>query len=358
MKLIPCTAALLAAGLMVGAHAATALNEGFDNVAALAGSGWVLTNASAPVGQDWFQGNEGIFAADTGAANSYIAASFLSAATDAGAVDNWLISPELTLGAGQVLTFSTRASDTDFLDLLEVRFSSGSSAAVGGFSTLLGTVGSALSATYPVAGWVAYSLALPTAATGRVAFRYTVASASNASYIGIDSVVVSSVPEPATLAMFGIGLAAFAGGARRRKQGALALAAALTVGAPMATQAAEALRVVRDPVTGEMRGPNAAEAAAFQKAEAQLRLGNSKTTTTKGPVEIRYPDGTIETKLGEDSMMYSVVRANEDGTLAMQCLPAKEAKAFVKSAKSTAAALTAPVSATKAKAGKAGHNHE
>jgi hypothetical protein len=351
MKLIHVTAGLLAAGLMAGAQAATALSEGFDSVAALAGSGWVLTNASAPVGQAWFQGNSGIFAADTGAASSYIGANFLSTTTDTGAVDNWLITPELTLGAGQVLSFKTRASDSDFFDRLEVRFSSGASVLVGDFSTLLGTVGSAVSATYPVAGWASYTLALPTAATGRIAFRYTVPVALDASYIGIDTVIVSDVPEPASMALFGLGLAGVAGAARRRRPSAVALAVALTVGASMSAHAGNALREVRDPVTGEIRSPNAAEVAAFQKAEAQLRLGSGKAAA-KGPVDIRYPDGTIETKLGEDSMMYSVVRANEDGTLAMHCLPAKEAKAFVKSSKSAAASLA------KAKASKAGHNHE
>ena len=127
--------------------------------------------------------------------------------------------------------------------------------------------------------------------------------------------------------------------ARRRAPAALMLAMALSLAAPLAAHAAEAMRVVRDPVTGELRGPTAAEAAAFQKAEAQLRANSGKAPSKK-PVEIRYADGTVETKLDEDTMMYSVVRANEDGSLVMDCLPAQQARAFVKGAKKSSSAKT------------------
>ena len=140
----------------------------------------------------------------------------------------------------------------------------------------------------------------------------------------------------------------------RRTPVALAFAVALTLAAPLGAQAADAtpaLRVVRDPVTGEMRGPNAAEIAAFEKADAQLRLGAGKAAPTKRPVEIRYADGTVETKLDEDSRMYSVVRASEDGALTMDCLPAKQAQAFVKAA--------APKKSSAAKAQTTvGHSHD
>ena len=128
---------------------------------------------------------------------------------------------------------------------------------------------------------------------------------------------------------------------------ARALALALAMTAPMVASAAEALRVVRDPATGELRAPNAAEAAAFEKAEAQLRQAQAgakgKASVNKGPTEIRYADGTVETKLGEDSMMYSVVSSDENGNLSFDCLPAEEAKKFVKATKSTKAKAKAKV---------------
>ncbi|PZP31648.1 MAG: hypothetical protein DI603_12440 [Roseateles depolymerans] len=121
----------------------------------------------------------------------------------------------------------------------------------------------------------------------------------------------------------------------------LALALALT--AATAAQAGSALRVVRDPVTGELRGPTAAEAAAFAKAEAQLRASSrAKAPAKSGPTEIRYADGTVETKLTEDDMMFSVVSEDAEGKLNFDCLPAEQARKFVQA--------KAPASNTKAKA--------
>jgi hypothetical protein len=126
-----------------------------------------------------------------------------------------------------------------------------------------------------------------------------------------------------------------------------ALVAVLSMAVP--AHAAEAMRVVRDPQTGELRGPTAAEAAAFQKAEAQLRAQRGKAEA-KAPVEIRYPDGTVETKLGEDTMMYSVVASAPDGTLSFDCLPKKAAQQFIKASRK-------PLASSKP-AAKVAHAHE
>lgn len=210
------TAGLLAAGLMAGSHAQTVLSEGFDDAAALTASSWVFTNASTSAGLTWFQGNSSIFGAQFGAVDSYAAANFNSTTALSGVFDNWLISPELAIGAGSTLRFFTRASDLGFFDLLEVRFSSGASVEVADFSTLVGTVGSVGGATYPVAAWTEVSFTLPTAASGRFALRYSVINALDASYIGVDSLTVTAVPEPAAWALFGLGLAAVGSAAARR----------------------------------------------------------------------------------------------------------------------------------------------
>lgn len=200
----------LALTAVAAAGHAAILAEDFDSVASLAGAGWVQTNSSSPLGTTgWFQGNDGVFASQSGAADSYVAANFLNAADTGGAVDNWLISPELALTGGAKLTFYTRTADPGFGDLLEVRFSTGSAADTASFTSLLLTVGD-LQTPYPDSDWSSFSVVLPSVISGRFAFRYAVADSINADYIGIDSVHVDAVPEPATWALLGCGMAALA----------------------------------------------------------------------------------------------------------------------------------------------------
>jgi hypothetical protein len=178
------------------------LTQNFDHVGAL--GNWVMTNNSAPPGQAWFQGNAGIFGAHGGGADAYIAASYLSAAQGAGNIDNWLITPELTLGGPTHLSFYTRSQTIPgFNDMLEVRFSPGAGTDTSGFSTLLTTIGGP--SAYP-ASWQQFTADLMLPGSGRFAFRY-LGDAAAANYIGIDTVTVSAVPEPSAWIMLGLGLA-------------------------------------------------------------------------------------------------------------------------------------------------------
>ena len=213
------------------APAAVLLTEGFDNVAALSGAGWTMTNNSLPPGSTgWFQGVTGIFSAHSGAPDSYVAANFLNADVNGGNISNWLLTPVLSVSNGDMLRFFTRSMDPGvFADRLEVRLStSGVSTdvgatddSVGDFTSLLATINPAMSpAGYP-SSWTVFAATVSgigAPLTGRYAFRYFVPDTlSNGDYIGIDSVSVeTAIPEPGTLTMLGLGLAAAVFAGRRR----------------------------------------------------------------------------------------------------------------------------------------------
>jgi hypothetical protein len=207
------------------------LSENFDDVSTLAG--WEASNNSTPGGSTgWFQGNSGVFEAQSGPGDSYIAANYLNAGPG-GNVSNWLFLPDMDLGAFDYLSFYTRSSGSPgFADRLEVRYSSTSSsnvgatdASVGAFTTLLLSVNPTQGSDYPT-DWTLYTVSLsflgdPTPAAGRLAFRYFVSDTNaNGDYIGIDSVNLTRVPEPATLTLLGLGCAGLI--ARRRRQSAAA----------------------------------------------------------------------------------------------------------------------------------------
>jgi hypothetical protein len=213
---------MLACGIP-SAQAALLLDEGFDDITTLAGSGWVRTNNGAPVGNDWFQGKSGAFVSQSGAADSYIGHDFNSTAANSGTIDAWLISPELSLLGGGMLTFYTRTADPGFSDKLEIRFSAGPGTSTSGFTTLLGTIGDSVTP-YPDSDWQAFTVNLPLAISGRFAFRYTVPNSLDADYIGIDTVQLQSetgqpVPEPSTLLFVALGLTVLGTCVAKRRAG-------------------------------------------------------------------------------------------------------------------------------------------
>ncbi len=194
-------------------RAATVLDwsEGFDDVTLLPGLGWAAVNNSSPVGTTgWFQGNSDVFPAHSGAANAYIGANFNNTA-GAGTISNWLLTPEITLNNGDVFSFWTRRTGSEWQDRLQVRMSTAGGSAnvgatatsVGDFTTLLLDINPTYGNEYP-AVWTEYVITIsdltgPTA--GRLAFRYFVEnggpSGDNSDYIGIDTVTYTVVePNP------------------------------------------------------------------------------------------------------------------------------------------------------------------
>lgn len=206
--------ALALIGASASAQSAVVINEGFNNVVTLAAAGWVQTNASTPVGiTGWGQGSidtANFFAAQAGAANSFISANFNNAAAG-GTIKNYLITPLFSTAESVFISFFARGlADPEFSDQFAFGFSSGSTA------TSAFTLGPIITATTD--GWTQYlvNLGAQGAGTvGRFAIEYT-GPANNANYFGVDS-LVAQVPEPSTWMMLGAGLLALLG-VRRRKQ--------------------------------------------------------------------------------------------------------------------------------------------
>ncbi len=188
---------LFATGL---ASAAYITEENFDCFDCV---DWQVLNESSPVGStSWFQGNPGVFSARSGTPDSYVAASFNSAAFG-GDVNNWLFTRPHAVANGDTFSFWTRTTLNPAVapDRLLLRFSdNGSSITPSDFDVVLSVNPDLTLTDYPDE-WTQFTYTvsgLDGVAIGRFAFNYLVPDTTmNADYIGIDDVVfVSSVPEP------------------------------------------------------------------------------------------------------------------------------------------------------------------
>lgn len=204
------------AAMCLPAHAVpTLISEGFGDVGALAGGGWVLQNQSTAGGTTgWFQGNVGVFDAQAGAADSYIAANFNNA-LPGGTIDNWLITPLITVEGQSIASFFVRGADAGFVDTFGFYYALGNTTNTADYSALVTDV---------VAGgaWTLYSFNLTYASQQlRLAIRYN-GPADSSDYIGVDTFDVApsgtvDVPEPGTLPLLAIGGLVAAATLRRRR---------------------------------------------------------------------------------------------------------------------------------------------
>ena len=192
---------------------------GFD--AALAGAGYQVTNQSAAAttltwskasfttpltGAVFGSGNTTTIPVGQAGGNNSFAIVNFNSTTGANTISNWLISPDITVQNGDVVTFYSRKGTdgtADYPDRLELRMSSAATTVVpstgasdvGSFTTLGVSVNPTLVAgfVYPKT-WTQYSYTVSglTAATAvKFAFRYFVTnggpSGLNSDIIGIDT---------------------------------------------------------------------------------------------------------------------------------------------------------------------------
>ncbi|MFN0133919.1 MAG: choice-of-anchor J domain-containing protein [Phycisphaerales bacterium] len=150
------------------------------------------------------------FGANSGA--GYAFANFNSS-TGSNSISNYLISPLVTFNNGDEIKFWTRTVNTPFFpDRLELVYNTDGTTNPASFTNSLVTVNGALTtAGYPTS-WTLFSATIsglsgPTA--GRFAFWYNPPnggpSGANSDYVGIDDVMYTSVPAPASLALLGLG---------------------------------------------------------------------------------------------------------------------------------------------------------
>jgi hypothetical protein len=74
--------------------------------------------------------------------------------------------------------------------------------------------------------------------------------------------------------------------------------------------------VVRDAQTGQLRAPTAAESRALSPAPS----ASAAMTAPARPTVVTHPGGSKQVKLGERSLVYSVVTRDADGKLHDQCV--------------------------------------
>ena len=207
--------ALSFASTMGLAQAAVLLQEDFDDVSALPGQGWILDNQSMPPGiaPGWVQGNPDVFPAQSGPDNSYIASDF-NVAAENGQVDNRLFTPLFSLENGATATFYLRSANSGlgFADIAVYGYTEGSTDPLDFIVSMVAA---------PPNEWTQYTITIGAqAGLGRLGFVHSQPQAT-ADYLGLDTLLIESnepgrVPEPATLMIFGLGLAGLSLARRRR----------------------------------------------------------------------------------------------------------------------------------------------
>lgn len=138
-----------------------------------------------------------------------------------GALSLWLITPEFDRSHDGTLTFYTRTDALNDItaDNLDVRLCTGGTNSAD-FTSLLFSVNASETINGYPDGWTQFTVNFGGGAVGdvaRLALVYNVSDVNIANYIGIDTLAVTAVPDPASIALRALALGALALSGRRRK---------------------------------------------------------------------------------------------------------------------------------------------
>jgi hypothetical protein len=228
--------AATALALLAGSASAATLTENFDEPGGFFGltgigspsvpvvPGWVVKNNSTPGGTTSWHSNNATSPFGPQAGIGYAAVDVNSTAGQ-NTISNWMITPQISFNAGDQISFWTRtAAPVDFADRMQVYLSTAGSStnvgttetSIGDFTTLMLDINPNLvlsgPGSYPT-NWTQFTINIPSSGSGRVGFRYFVTnggpSGTNGNFIGVDTLNIVAVPEPASvglLVMIGAGL--------------------------------------------------------------------------------------------------------------------------------------------------------
>lgn len=151
--------------------------------------GWITLNVDGGGTTSWFQGNPTVFSAYEGPTNGYVGQNFNGA--NGFLINHWLISPAITVNAGDTLSFWHRAPDGNpFDDSIYVRYSTTAGTNPADFDVTWGR--------YLVSetGWARWTGTFQHSGTIRFAIQYFHTnggpSGSYSNYFGLDFLKVTS----------------------------------------------------------------------------------------------------------------------------------------------------------------------
>ena len=159
--------------------------NGDNTVPGIEARGWYFDDVDGVGTSTTFQGNSTVFPAYEGPADGYLGENYNGAAGGGFLIDQWLISPEVTVQAGDTLKFWHRSPDgSTWPDPLEVWISSTAGTTHNDFDIQLDAFNGSTN------GWAQWTGVFPNAGTVRFAVRYYTTnggpSGSESDYVGLD----------------------------------------------------------------------------------------------------------------------------------------------------------------------------